>query len=73
MSEREGVTIERATVHVLRHGYAMCGTVQGIPREWPEGNAWVDMFAFEKCNCIPCLHRLCSYLQSLVVEQEGGA
>jgi hypothetical protein len=68
MSEKS----EGATIHILRHGFAICGTVQGIPRDWPEGNAWVDMFAFESANCVPCLRRLCSELQSLIVGQEGG-
>jgi hypothetical protein len=45
------------TVHVLRHGLALCPHVEGVPGEWPEGQLWVgfnDPQASVLVSCKEC-------------------
>lgn len=28
-------------IHILLHGYPMCGFDMRVPRDWPDGHAWI--------------------------------
>lgn len=59
---KEGPAPPIEVIHILRHGFALCRTVDGIPREWPPGHKWTDAEAFMNSNCIPCLRAHCASL-----------
>lgn len=40
-------------VHVLRHGFALCGRL-GVPGEWPEGERWVRLDEAHLATCEAC-------------------
>ncbi len=44
-------------VHILRHGFALCG-LAGLPRDWPVGHRWVaynDPTMPSEANCPACI------------------
>ena len=48
--------MSKVTIHVLRHGRALCG-LPGLPRDWPEGHRWVSSLSVEEATCAPCKAR----------------
>lgn len=40
-------------VHLLRHGYALCG-LSGMPRYWPQGNTWAGIDEAHVASCEEC-------------------
>ena len=36
-------TVKASVIHYLHGGYAAC-EIKGIPREWPDGHFWVDIW-----------------------------
>lgn len=45
------------TVHVLYHGFVLCGAIHGIPRDWGAGHRWVSAFDGswrEHATCSEC-------------------
>lgn len=46
-----------ATVHVLHEGRALCGAMDGVPRDWPEGHWWVEL---RHVNTVTCGCTLCA-------------
>jgi hypothetical protein len=58
-------------VHVLFHGFALCQFDLHVPREWPAGHRWVDVFDAEKlATCEPCKKKAKEF-PSLDRQQEG--
>lgn len=48
---------ERVSVHVLRHGRVLCGSLHGLPCSWGPGLRWVgvnDAWALEQVTCPVC-------------------
>ncbi len=42
-------------VHILHHGFALCGGVRGVPRDWPTGHTWVDVNFLSAATCPQCI------------------
>jgi len=53
------------TVHVLHEGFAICGTMEGFPGEWPAGHEWTYAWDHTRVTCEGCLRKL----QTLVLGQ----
>lgn len=55
-----GESEEEVIVHILKHGEALCGTVSGVPHDWPPEHKWVsfedaDGIVRARANlCAPC-------------------
>lgn len=47
------VLVEPA-VHVLLYGYALCGDLTTVPRDWPPGHTWVRVDEYELATCEGC-------------------
>lgn len=45
-------------VHVLHEGFAICGTMEGFPGEWPPGHVWTYDWDRERVTCQKCLKAL---------------
>lgn len=45
-------------VHVLWCGFAICGTMEGFPGEWPGGHRWTYVWDRENVTCPKCLEVL---------------
>ena len=56
-------------VHVLRYGFAICGFSTAVPREWPRGDRWVDVFDWEKATCAGCRSRAPELLARVEAER----
>jgi len=41
-------------VHVLFGGFALCGTLCGVPAEWPAGHTWVRVDQVSQITCELC-------------------
>ena len=41
-------------VHALQHGMALCGQLEGVPAEWPEGQTWIAAAYLEKLAHVTC-------------------
>ena len=50
-------TEEVLTVHVLRHGLAICG-LDGVPAMWPDGHRWTYPDQLQDATCKACLDQL---------------
>ncbi len=48
----------RVTVHVLRHGRALCQTVHGVPGKWGPQHRWVSFLDPEGATCCTCVEAL---------------
>lgn len=51
----------RVSVHVLRHGRALCQMVHGVPGKWGPQHRWVsflDPHAHELATCCTCVDAL---------------
>lgn len=49
------------TVHILRHGRALCGNVHGLPGQWDRSQLWIgcnDPDARELATCAECKRAL---------------
>jgi len=56
---------ENKIVHALRNGQVMCGLIEGVPRDWPQGHCWVDpSHDIKRVNCQGCLSELSGGLVS---------
>lgn len=48
-------------VHVLLHGYPVCGFSHAVPRDWPAGHAWVGLprgsMSTGEATCAECKRR----------------
>lgn len=44
-------------VHMLYHGYPLCGFTTEIPANWPEGHSWVSVMDAEHATCPECIRR----------------
>jgi hypothetical protein len=42
------------TVHILHHGWPLCGFSTRVPREWPEDHRWVRIDS-DDANCVGCI------------------
>lgn len=45
------------TVHVLYHGFVLCGSIHGMPRDWGPQHRWVSAFDgswAEHATCAAC-------------------
>jgi len=43
------------TIHVLRHGRALCGFMPGVvPGFWPEGREWIRLEEAKDATCDAC-------------------
>lgn len=50
-------TEEVLTVHVLRHGLAVC-ELEGVPAMWPDGHRWTAPDQLQDATCKVCLDQL---------------
>lgn len=50
-------TEEVLTVHILRHGIAVC-ELDGVPATWPAGHRWVEPDQLQDATCEVCLDHL---------------
>lgn len=41
--------------HVFHNGGALCGTVQGMPQNWPQGHYRVGLHDMQKATCGACV------------------
>lgn len=41
-------------VHILHHGFALCGFSTTVPAEWPDGHRWVDITDKTRATCLGC-------------------
>lgn len=51
----------KPTVHVLRYGRVLCGSVHGLPRDWGPAHRWVSAFdgeALTHASCATCREQL---------------
>ena len=49
------------TIHILKGGIAICGTMRGLPGHWPEGHKWIsfkDHDVRTAATCEPCKEAL---------------
>lgn len=46
------------TVHILLEGFAICGTMEGFPGEWPDGHRWTYDWDRANVTCPKCLEVL---------------
>ena len=51
-------------VHVLHHGFPLCGFSLKIPREWPKQQAWVSITNLEDANCEDCKDRAAAIVKA---------
>jgi hypothetical protein len=48
--------LARTVVHIMRHGFPLCGFSTEAPEHWPEGHRWLrDDQARHKITCEDCL------------------
>lgn len=53
------------TVHILREGHALCGTISFPPSTWPDGHYWISTSHYlihpneieEKDRCLECFKK----------------
>lgn len=54
--ENEDTPTDRTVVHILRHGFPLCGFTSHVPKDWPKGHAWVRLNE-PGSTCAACIER----------------
>ena len=55
MSEQPRMAETReAVIHILIAGQTACGTLRGVPANWPPGHLWVRKELGYRVNCPKC-------------------
>lgn len=68
-ARREVPSPGKRVVHVLKHGYSICGLVSGVPSRWPPGHFWVSYLeGLKSVTCATCIET--SKTSSLTIERD---
>lgn len=69
--------IPAQTVHALREGLPLCGFETRVPRDWPDGHAWIDWRDFNdpdkgpgNARCIRCIACLLSRITNEKMDEQ---
>ncbi len=50
----ETVNSRKVVVHMLYNGQAICGLMEGVPRQWPVGHIWSGPDNSAVVSCVRC-------------------